>query len=184
MRRVIPAAAAVLLTAACSSGATQSAPTPSVPAAAAPSSPAPSPSTLSASPRPAGQPAGAGNISRSTQARHLPPGPFRITPVKCGPYTAAEQSRLGTTAKGGLIFKYTNVSNTLTDAVKLDVGFTSGSTVEGENVNGGSPKVAPGQSAEAAVDALGGSGTNLTFTACQLNTYSLMGTPAAGSYAP
>jgi hypothetical protein len=138
-----------------------------------------------ASPSPAAKPAAAGSsVVRSTAGHGLPPGPFRIAAVKCGPYTAVEKAKFGTTAKGGLIFKYTNASNSLTDAVKLDVSFMAGTSVLGENVNGQAPAVAPGQSGEAAVDATGGSGTDLTFTTCELNTYSLLGSPAGGSFAP
>lgn len=190
MRRLIPAAAIVLLTAACSSGAPQAAPGSASPTPTA--SPSPAPSAVATSAAPTTPPSASSQpttttgatIVRSTQARHLPPGPFKITPVKCGPYTPAEKSQFGTTAKGGLVFKYTNMSNSLTDAVKLDVGFASGSTVGGENVNGNGPQVAPGQSAEATVDALNPGGGNLTFTSCELMTYSLMGSPAAGSYGP
>lgn len=183
--RAVPAIAAVLLTAACAS--TSPAAAPATSAAPLPSStPTPS-STPPASPSAPASPASghAGKILLSTQAKNLPPGPFRITAISCGPYTASEQAKFGTTARGGLVYRYANASNSLTGAPSLDVDFLSGSNVLGDNVTGNNaPDISPGQTAEGHVDALDGSGQNLAFTGCELMQYGLRGMAAGSSFAP
>lgn len=104
----------------------------------------------------------------------MTPGPFQITPVYCGKFSAAQQSEFGTTAKGGLIYKYADESNSINGAAKLDVDFTTGSTVDGENVSADPSTITPGQSSTAEVDAVGDSGQNLSFTGCQVNSYSVI----------
>lgn len=180
--RHVPALAAVLLTAACASSTPAAAPavseTPTLSATAAPTSASPTPVVAPSASR------NASKILLSTQARTLPPGPFRITPVSCGAYTPAEQAKFGTNAKGGLIYRYTNVSNSLTGAPALTVDFLNGSDVLGANVTGNAPDIGPGQSAEGHVDALDGSGQNLTFTGCELMQYGLRGMGAGSNFAP
>jgi len=118
----------------------------------------------------------------SVKVRQLPPGPFTITPLHCGAYTAAERDKFGTTAKGGLVFKYTNVSNSVTGSANLEVDFLQGSTVVGDNVTGSAPQVSPGQSAEGNVDALDQGGDGVAFSTCELLDYALPG--QADAYAP
>lgn len=48
-----------------------------------------------------------------------------------------------TSARGGLIYRYTNDGNSLQGAAVADVSFTSGSTVEGENVAGQRIRILP-----------------------------------------
>lgn len=184
--RAVPAIAAVLFTAACAS----TTPT-AAPATSAIRSPSPTAAPTTASPTvaasaPASSVTGhASKILLSTQAKNLPPGPFRITAVSCGPYTAAQQSKFGTTAKGGLVYRYANVSNSLTGAPSLDVDFLDGNTVLGDNVTGSNaPDISPGQTAEGHVDALDGSGQSLVFTSCELMQYGLRGMAAGSSFAP
>lgn len=179
MRRfVLAAAVAVLSISACSASPA------SKPAAAAAPSSSPAPSiTPSGIASPSGvASAGGYTITLSGKVRNLPPGPFKITPVKCGRYTAAEQDKFGTSADGGFIFKYTNVSNTLTDQPNLEVNFLKGSTVVGNNVTGHVLDVDPGQSAEASVNAVSGGGGSLSFDTCEMMDYGLIG--GSGFFAP
>jgi hypothetical protein len=104
------------------------------------------------------------------------PGPMAITPVYCGKLSAAQQKQFGTTAVGGLIYRYANNSDTLTGAAKLFAGFTDGTTEAGENYAGNLPDIAPGQSAEGEVDAIGIEGQDLTFTGCEVISYALVTT--------
>jgi hypothetical protein len=96
-----------------------------------------------------------------------------ITPMYCGKLSAAQQEQFGTTAAGGLVYRYANHSDTLTGAAKLYVGFTDGTTVAGSNYAGKLPAIAPGQSAEGEVDAIGIRGQDLTFTGCEVKSYAL-----------
>lgn len=116
----------------------------------------------------------------------MAPGPFSITPVSCGKYTPAQQNQFSTNATGGLVFKYTNESQDLTGSPNLEVNFTNGSEVAGNNVSGGTTDIGPGQSAEASVDAVGGS-SSLKFTGCELMTYGVdasNGGAQPGNFAP
>ena len=126
-------------------------------------------------------------VTLSAQARDLPAGPFALTITSCGPYTAAQRNALGTTARGGLTFRYSGTSGKPAEGAPiLDVEFLDGSTVAGENVNGAPADVSRGQSASAGVDALTQSGGNLAFTGCELMDYRVI-TPSGGqpgSYAP
>jgi phage protein D len=99
-----------------------------------------------------------------------------ITPVYCGKLSAAQRQQFGTTAAGGLIYRYANHSGTLSGAAKLFAGFTNGATTAGENYAGSLPDIAPGQSAEGEVDAIGISGQNLAFTGCEVLSYALVTT--------
>jgi hypothetical protein len=98
-----------------------------------------------------------------------------ITPVYCGTLSAAQQQQFGTTATGGLIYRYTNHSGE-SAAAKLYVAFNDGSTVAGANYAGTPPKVASGLSAEGEVDAIGITGQGVTFTSCQIQSYALEAT--------
>lgn len=178
MRRSLTAVAAVLLLAGCSNATTsaknsQARPTPTPSAPSPTASASSSPSASGASPSASRSSGTASNITLSGQGRYLPPGPFKITPVKCGRYTAAEKTKLGTNANGGLIFTYTNQGNTLTDSVDLSVNFLNGNNVAGNNVSGATTQIGPGQTATASVDAVGGSGTDLTFSTCEIMQYML-----------
>lgn len=114
-----------------------------------------------------------GNITIAAPGS-LAPGPFNITPVYCGKLSAAQQSQFGTNADGGLVFKYTNVSNGVTGSPDLEVNFTSGGSVAGSNVPGDPSDVAPGQSATAEVDALSKSGSDVAFNGCDIMSYTVL----------
>ena len=72
-------------------------------------------------------------------------GPFKIKVLYCGPFSKAQQNEYEDYS--GLIFKYTNVSDSVVGSPVLSVNFTKGSTVTGSNVNGSEPNISPGQSA-------------------------------------
>ena len=98
-----------------------------------------------------------------------------ITPVYCGTLSAAQQAQFGTTAAGGLIYRYANHSGE-SAAAKLYVAFTDGSAVAGENYAGTLPEIASGQSAEGEVDAIGITGQGVDFTGCEVESYALEAT--------
>jgi hypothetical protein len=100
-------------------------------------------------------------------------GPMTITPLYCGKLSAAQRQQFGTTAAGGLVYKYANHSAGVTGAAKLYVGFSDGTMVAGSNYAGKLPSVARGQSAEGEVDAIGISGQDLAFTSCEIKSYAL-----------
>ena len=168
-------AAACAVLAACSATATHSAPTPHD---SATSPPAPA----SHAPHIALPP----NVSLSPQAGSLPPGPLTIKVVSCGAYTQAQRNSLGTNARGGLVYDYTGRPGTKADGGTLDVEFLKGARVAGENVAGDPPPVAAGQTATDTVDAVGGSGGNLSFTSCELLDYAVITSAGGqpGTYAP
>jgi hypothetical protein len=95
-----------------------------------------------------------------------------ITPVYCGPLSAAQQAQFDTTATGGLIYRYANHAGEVA-AAKLYVSFADGSSVAGANYAGTLPEIASGQSAEAEVDAIGISGQGVSFTSCEIESYSV-----------
>jgi hypothetical protein len=113
-----------------------------------------------------------GNITIAPAGRLLS-GPMKITPVYCGKLSSAQQQQFGTSATGGLIYRYANQSATLTGAANLYVGFTDGTTVAGKNYAGTLHNVAPGKSAEGEVDAIDISGHDLSFTGCEIMSYAL-----------
>jgi hypothetical protein len=115
-----------------------------------------------------------GNITIA-RAEGMAAGPMTITPVYCGTLSAAQQAQFGTTAAGGLIYRYANHSGEA-GAAKLYVAFTDGGTVAGENYAGTLPEIASGKSAEAEVDAIGITGQDVTFTGCELESYALEAT--------
>ena len=162
----LTATAAVLALAACSS----SAHTNSI---AAPTASAPSATANSLPP----------DVTLSSGGQKLPPGPFQITPLSCGPYTALQRSQFGTSAAGGLSYSYTNTSNSLTSAPSLSVNFTLGTNVIGHNVTGDLIQTGPGQTAQGTVDALTASGGNLGGYNCEVMGYSLGYSPTV-SFAP
>jgi hypothetical protein len=100
-------------------------------------------------------------------------GPMTITPLYCGKLSSAQREQFGTTAAGGLIYRYANHSGT-TGAAKLFVGFSNGSTVAAENYAGQPPSIASGQSAEGEVDAIGIAGQDVTFSGCNVMSYALI----------
>jgi hypothetical protein len=111
-------------------------------------------------------------------------GPFKIKVLYCGPFSKAQQNQ--NEDYSGLIFKYTNVSNSVVGSPVLSVNFTKGSTVTGSNVNGSEPNISPGQSATADVGAVGDGGQTLKFTGCQPVSCGVQ-TPAGdlpGTYTP
>lgn len=95
-----------------------------------------------------------------------------ITPVYCGPLSAAEQAKFHTTAAGGLIYRYDNNSGGPA-AAELYVAFSNGGTVIAKNYPPALPKIAPGRSAEAEVDAVSLSGQDVQFSNCQVESYTL-----------
>jgi hypothetical protein len=99
-------------------------------------------------------------------------GPMTITPMYCGPLSAAQQAQFKTTAAGGLIYRYANHSGEPA-AAKLYVAFTDGSAVAGANYAGTLAEIASGHSAEGEVDALGISGQGVKFTSCEVESYAL-----------
>jgi hypothetical protein len=113
-----------------------------------------------------------GNITIPA-AGNLQPGPMAITPLYCGKLSAAQQQQFGTSAVGGLIYRYTNHSAGLSGAAKLYVGFTDAGTVVAENYAGTVTSVGPGKSGEAEVDAVGISGQGVTFSGCSVLSYAL-----------
>jgi hypothetical protein len=127
-----------------------------------------------------------GNILIPASAAALKPGPFRIIPVHCGRYTPAQRNALGTTAAGGLVYRFTNTSASLNGQPIVDVQFLDGRQVAGENVAGSGSGAGPGQGSENGVDAVGGSGQNLRFTSCQLVSYAVETGSSAeyGDFAP
>jgi hypothetical protein len=96
-----------------------------------------------------------------------------ITPLYCGTLSAAQRRQFGTTAAGGLIYRYANHADA-PGAAKLDVGFTNGTTIDASNYAQTPPSIAPGQSAEGEVDALGITGEGVSFTGCELMSYALI----------
>jgi hypothetical protein len=113
-----------------------------------------------------------GNITID-QAAGLKPGPLAITPLYCGKLSTAQQQQFGTTAAGGLVYRYANHSGTSTAGPNLYVGFTDGTSEAGANYGGNQPSVAPGQSAEGEVDAVGITNQDLTFSGCDVMSYAL-----------
>jgi hypothetical protein len=197
MRRslAITAAAATLALAGCSSSAKPTPPT--APSSPSPSATSASPTKPPATPTPtsSGTPTGgvsasatatlAAGVSVATQGHDLPSGPFSITAIHCGAYTGAEQAQFGTTAKGGLIYRYTNLNSRHADTPKLMVNFTQGAEVLADNVTTSSaPALNIGQTSEAAVDAVDSSGNDIAAGfGCQLTGYGFADTPAV-TYAP
>jgi hypothetical protein len=114
------------------------------------------------------------NITIAT-AGSLAPGPMTITPVYCGTLSSAQQAQFGTTATGGLIYRYANHAGEPA-AAKLYVAFTDGTSVAGENYSGTLPEIASGHSAEGEVDAIGITGQGVSFTSCQIQSYALEAT--------
>lgn len=114
------------------------------------------------------------------------PGPFRITPVYCGKFSAAQQNQYGTNAAGGLIYRFANDSNTLTGSPNVSVNFLTGSNVAGANVSGAQTAINPGQNGNGEVDAVGGSGQSLAFTRCEIESYGIVTSAGGqpGTYAP
>jgi hypothetical protein len=112
-----------------------------------------------------------GNITIAP-ADGMAAGPMTITPVYCGALSAAQQARFGTTATGGLIYRFANHSGEAA-AAKLYVAFSEGSTLAGANYAGTLPVIASGASAEAEVDAVGISGQNVEFSRCKVESYAL-----------
>jgi hypothetical protein len=115
----------------------------------------------------------AGNITIAP-AGTLKPGPFTITPLYCGKLTAAQQQQFGTTAAGGLIYRYVNGSAATNGDPKLYVAFNDGAAVAGENYGGNLPDIGAGQSAEGEVDAVGITNQDLNFTSCEVMSYALV----------
>lgn len=156
-------------------------------AASPPATPAANPAVSPAPPaQAASTPKTTGNITVEAPAG-TPPGPFKIKPLHCGRFSKAQRARFGTTAKGGLVYRFANVSAGMAGSPSLTVNFTTGSDVAGSNVTGSDTSVGPGQSAEGEVDALNGSGGNLHFTGCDLTEYAVQSDSQgdlAGSYAP
>jgi hypothetical protein len=101
---------------------------------------------------------------------------MKITPVYCGKLSPAQQAKFGTTAAGGLIYRYANDgSSGVSGSAKLYVGFTAGGgDVLGSNYAGTLPSVDPGKSAEGEVDAVDIQGKDLNFTGCEIMSYALV----------
>jgi hypothetical protein len=108
-----------------------------------------------------------------------------LTPVYCGKFTTAQQNEYGTTATGGFVYRFANESNTLVAAPKVDVDFTSGTAVLGENLTADLTQISPGQTGTGEVDAVGPSGQSLSFTGCEIMDYTLVTNSGVipGSYA-
>ena len=116
--------------------------------------------------------AGGGNITIGPAGGMLS-GPLTITPLYCGKLSAAQRQQFGTTAAGGLIYRYANHLGAAA-AAKLNVGFTNGTTVAAENAAGPVASIASGQSGEGEVDAIGITGQDVSFTGCELMSYTLI----------
>ena len=115
---------------------------------------------------------GGGNITIGPTGGMLA-GPMTITPLYCGKLSAGQRQQFGTTAAGGLIYRYANHSGA-PGAAKLDVGFTNGTTIDASNYAAAPASVASGQSGEGEVDALGITGEGVSFTGCELMSYALV----------
>ena len=115
---------------------------------------------------------GGGNITIGPTGGMLP-GPMTVTPLYCGKLSAAQRQQFGTTAAGGLIYRYANHSGA-PGAAKLDVGFTDGTTIAASNYAQSPRSIASGQSAEGEVDASGITGQGVSFTGCELMSYALV----------
>ena len=116
--------------------------------------------------------AGGGNITIGP-ARGMVSGPMTITPLYCGKLSSAQRRQFGTTAAGGLIYRYANHLGTSAEA-KLNVGFTDGTTLVAENAAGPVASIASGQSGVGEVDAIGITGQDVSFTGCELMSYALV----------
>jgi hypothetical protein len=100
---------------------------------------------------------------------------MKITPVYCGKLSAAQQTQFGTTAAGGLIYTYANKgAGAVTGSAKLYVGFTGAGGILGTNYAGTVPDIDPGKSAQGEVDAVDIQGNDLSFTGCEIMSYSLV----------
>lgn len=99
---------------------------------------------------------------------------MKITAVYCGPLSAAQRSQFGTTAAGGLIYRYANTSSGVTGSAKLYVGFTAGGGIAGSNYAGTLPDIGPGKSGEGEVDAVDIKGQDLNFSDCEIMSYALV----------
>lgn len=106
----------------------------------------------------AASPAKEGNISLAPS--HMPPGPFKITPLSCK-------------AGKGLTFRYSNESNDLVGAPFVTVDFLDGSRVVGSNENFGTLKISPGQNATDTVAPTSSQGQTMRFQSCEVMGYSL-----------
>lgn len=127
------------------------------------------------------------NVTVAAGAAHLPPGPFRIVGRYCGVFTAAQRARYGTTARGGLVYTYTDTSATVTGAPNLSAEFLRDGTVAGSGFPATLTSVRPGHSATGEVDAVDAGGRPLAFTGCELVSYTVVtgaGGGPPGSYAP
>lgn len=113
-------------------------------------------------------------------------GPFRIAVLYCGKFTAAQQAQFGTSAAGGLVFRYVNTSGAMIGAPSLDVNFLVGTQVVGSNYGGTITHIRPGQSAEAEVDALNNGAQDITFKTCDPVSYYVQDTQGGQppSYTP
>lgn len=135
----------------------------------------------------AGNGASPRNVTVAPVAAHLPSGPFRIVARYCGVFTAAQRAKYGTSAKGGLIYTYTDTSGKVTGAPNLSVDFLHDGTVAGSGFPANLTSVRPGHSATGEVDAVDANGGALTFTGCELVSYAVMTSASGGppgSYAP
>lgn len=104
----------------------------------------------------------------------LAPGPFSVVPVSCGPLSRAQQRQFRTSAVTGLVYKFTNESQSFTGSLSLGVRFTTGSALVGSGTTGTERQLAPGQSGQGEADAVSPSGAPLeTFTGCQLTAYGI-----------
>lgn len=99
-----------------------------------------------------------GNISLAPS--HMPPGPFKITPIS------------GKAGKG-LTFRYSNESNDLVGAPFVTVDFLDGSRVVGSNENFGTLKIGPGQNATDTAAPTSSQGQTMKFRSCEVMGYSL-----------
>lgn len=175
VNRLFPAVAAGLLAlCACTSNAPTAGttPPPSVPVTSVPAAATPTPELTG------------GNIEIAPTGNAA--GPFRITPLFCGKLSSSQQNQFGTTARGGFVYRYTNTSPVITGSPDLSVNFLSGATVAGSNVTGDQTAIGPGQNSEAEVDALNGSGGDISFTRCEVVSYTVVSSQGdlPGTFAP
>jgi hypothetical protein len=119
----------------------------------------------------------------STAPAALPRGPFRITVVHCGRFSAAQRSQFPD--ESGIIFRYVNMGTALT-APEVMVEFLQGNTVVAEGKRVDLPLTEPGQAAYGDTPAINDAIQPVPFTSCRILYYTVRTAQGdqPGTYAP
>ena len=100
---------------------------------------------------------------------------MKITAVYCGPLSAAQRSQFGTTAAGGLIYRYANDgSSGVTGSAKLYVGFTADGGIARVELRGNPARRRPGQVRGGRGGRGRHQGQDLNFSGCEIMSYALV----------